>query len=133
MIQRDMIGYESSKSTPCEPIAMVNIPLKEVEELKASIEKLKTKVQQWKAKTDYTLTISVDINSWADPSIVEGSSYWCMTYGNIELLQADAHWKEIQGVGLKAFTEMIENSVVVKFYRKFPKWVHKLMKCEQRD
>ena len=79
----------------------VTIPLKELDDLRDKIKNLENKLAEYKVRLDVRLSIVGQVSE--------------LDY--IELNNE-----------IKTF---IEESLYIRFYRKFPRWFHKLFKCDK--
>ena len=104
----------------------VTITLKEVETLKSTIENLKREVSQLKSQKDFRITI--DGTLYDDKQHKYIYSNRVLVYGHLEQVTQNGS-KEVKAEMNSLFNKLIEQSIYIKFYRKFPIWVHKIFKC----
>ena len=108
--------------------AVVTISLRELEGYKKDIENLKQEVNRYKLQKEFNIYIDCNIYKFGQDRQYK---YRTSTYGNIKLLKQGNTFDEVKKVMNETFDTMINNSVELKFYRKFPKWIHKLFKCNK--
>lgn len=106
--------------------ATVTISLEELESLKEEIKILENKNIKLNKQKNFNLSIDGDIYDWKDGKRFYSSRL--IVYGDIKLLTEKAYL-EFQKEVKELFDKMIENSRYMKFYKIFPKWIHKLFKC----
>lgn len=110
--------------------AIVSIPLEELESLKAQLNQKDRRILELEQMKDVRLTIDGDIYEWGEMNRKFDSRV--RIYGNYDILKKDAPiiWEEIQNSMSDMFNGIIINSKIARFYRKFPKWFHKIFNCE---
>lgn len=110
--------------------AMVNIELHELDLLRKKIEEQSNRIKELEAQKDATITIDGDIYSWDDKGRNRKSGVRMMVYGNLERLSPNVVWREVQTTAQEIMEKVLEDSKPVKLYRKIPRWVKKLYKCD---
>jgi len=106
--------------------ATVTITLREIESMKSEIRVLKKEISDLKSQKDFRVSIDGDLYNWKDGNRVFTSRI--LTFGHLEEV-TDKSYKEVKIEMETLFNKLIDNSSYLRFYQKFPKWVHKLFKC----
>jgi hypothetical protein len=107
--------------------ATVTISLKELEDLKLKLEKAEDKASKYKFQKEFTITF--DCTIYDGKTYKRYDNYMVRSYGNLELLKEFTNYKEVKELTKATFDAMVKDSEVIRFYNKFPKWVHKLFNC----
>jgi len=107
--------------------ATVTISFKEVEDLKLKLEKSEDEARKYKYQKEFNLTFDCTIyNTNTHKSY---NNYQVRGYGNFDLLKECTNYQDYKKLIKETFDIMIEDSEVIRFYNKFPKWIHKLFNC----
>ena len=107
--------------------AIVNIGLKELEELKEELKRSKEETNRYKNQKEFNITFDCDIYDSKNRKRI--LDYRTLTYGNVDLLKQYDNWQEFQKIVKESFDKLVNESEILRFYNKFPKWIHKLFKC----
>jgi len=101
--------------------ATVTMSLKEVEKLKLTISNLEKENEELKSMVKPTHYFRIMYDFSKGTSVFNAFGYEVLNEDNV-----DNRFKEIVKSNFEdIFTKSKEN----KFYQKFPKWVHKILKC----
>lgn len=111
--------------------AMVNITLKELEQLKKELVDEKQKNQELTNQKEIRVTIDGDMQDWTN-RYERFFAYRIKAYGDIHEISPELNYIQFNEVLKEMFKKMLLESKPVTFYNKFPKWVHKWFKCEQK-
>lgn len=106
--------------------ATVTIALKEVEQMKSTINNLQREISELKAQKDFRLTIDGDLYDYNSRNRVFSGRVFA--YGHLEEVTGKGY-QEVRDEMQTLFNKLLSESPYLKFYKKFPKWVHKLLKC----
>lgn len=110
--------------------AIVHIPLKEIESMKREIELQKTRIFELEQKKDITIHIDIDLYNQSNHKRLH--DFRSLTYGGHQILSKEEitkdTWYQIQDSIKVIFQKMMDDSVEMNFYKKFPVWVKELLK-----
>ena len=107
--------------------ATVTIALKEVEKMKSTIERLEREISRLEAQKDFRLSIDGELYDWKYSKRVFSSRI--LTFGHAEEVTQKGYL-ELRNEMETLFNKFINESIYLKFYSKFPRWFHKIFKCD---
>ena len=95
--------------------------------LKEQLKQAKEEAAKYENQKEFNIIFDFDI--YDSKSHKRFKDYRVNTYGDLELLKQADTWKEYRELIKQHVDKIISESEILRFYNKFPKWIHRLFKC----